>query len=136
MKQLLIMHGPNMNLLGLQSASVGTRYTLDKINRALRKSVRDSNFSLKIYQTHDEAKSVTLLHRNRKSAAGILITPGPWFENGYMLKETLELLKIPYLTVSFIKRENTIFRHEEIVVESDPMKAYLQALDSLIAQLK
>lgn len=136
MKQLLILHGPNMNLLGLQSAHVGTRYTLDKVNRALRKSVRNSNFSLKIYQTHDEAKSVTFLHRNRNSASGILITPGPWFENGYVLKDTLELLQIPYLTLSFINRENTIFHPDKIVVDTDPMQAYLQALENLMNQLK
>ena len=60
--KLLIIHGPNMNLLGSFSKD---RLTLDKLNRSIRKFARESNFEVKIYQTHDKAKYVTLLQRNR-----------------------------------------------------------------------
>ena len=57
--KLLIIHGPNMNLFGIRSSKKGDNITLDKINRHLRKFVRDKEIELKIIQTHNESKIVS-----------------------------------------------------------------------------
>ena len=49
---ILILHGPNLNLVGLKSAKTGEKLTLDKINRAIRLHVRKKDINLKIIQTH------------------------------------------------------------------------------------
>ena len=51
---ILILHGPNLNLVGLKSAKAGEKLTLDKINRAIRLYVRKKDINLKIIQTHKE----------------------------------------------------------------------------------
>ena len=89
--KLLILHGPNMNLFGIRSSKEGKNITLDKINRHLRKFVRNKDIELKIMQTHNESKAVSYLHRNRKKIDGIILIPGAWKYSGYILKETIDI---------------------------------------------
>ena len=46
---ILILYGPNLNLVGLKSATVGEKLTLDKINRAIRLHVRKNTIKKKLY---------------------------------------------------------------------------------------
>ena len=78
MKRLLILHGPNMNLFGIRSAKRKQIITLDKINRHIRRFIRDKNLEIKIIQTHSESKAVSYIQRNRNFFDGMIITPGPW----------------------------------------------------------
>ena len=48
---ILVLHGPNLNLIGSISANIGQRITLDKINTGLRRHVRNSEINLKIMQS-------------------------------------------------------------------------------------
>ena len=63
--KLLVLHGPNMNLYGIRSAHERKKITLDKINRYIRKYIRDKNVDIKIIQTHNESKIVSYLHSNK-----------------------------------------------------------------------
>ena len=94
--KILILHGPNMNLLGIRSSKIGTNVTLDKVNRALRIQIRKKDIELKIFQTHNEAKAVTFVQRNRKRTSGVLISPTSWHKGGFTLSDTLHFLEIPY----------------------------------------
>ena len=98
--KILVIHGPNMNLLGLRTRVGGGRITLDKLNRHLRKSARKTGLSLTIIQTNDESRAVNHLQGQRKNIKGILLFPGPWQKSGYVIKETLEILSTPCVTVS------------------------------------
>ena len=71
---LLIIHGPNMNLLGSFSKN---RMTLDKLNRNIKNFVKPKNVKLKIFQTHDVNKYITLIQRNRNKVDGIILNLGP-----------------------------------------------------------
>ena len=98
--KILVIHGPNMNLLGLRTKCDGSRITMDKLNRHLRKTARKTGLSLTIIQTNDESRAVNLLQGQRKKIKGILLFPGPWQKSGYVIKETLEILSAPWITVS------------------------------------
>ena len=99
-KKILVIHGPNMNLLGLRKIENCERITLDKLNRHLRKKAKARGVSLTIFQTNDESLAITKLQRQRKKIKGIILFPGPWQQSGFVLKDALELLEIPYITVS------------------------------------
>ena len=99
-QKILVIHGPNMNLLGLRTKGDGSRITLDKLNRHLRKTARKMGLSLTIIQTNDESRAVNHLQGQRKNIKGILLFPGPWQKSGYVIKETLEILSAPCITVS------------------------------------
>jgi 3-dehydroquinate dehydratase II len=96
---ILIIQGPNLNLTGVKSAKQGTRVTLDKINKGIRRYIREKDINVKIYQTHSIEKAVTLLQRNRNWADGIIIAPGVWSTYEAVLLDTLELIEVPTVEV-------------------------------------
>ena len=66
--KMLVIHGPNMNLLGLRKKGDGGGITLDKINRHLQKTAREIGLSLTIIQTNDEGRAVNHLQSQRSQA--------------------------------------------------------------------
>ncbi|HCL00044.1 MAG TPA: hypothetical protein DHW42_08085 [Candidatus Marinimicrobia bacterium] len=93
--KILVIHGPNMPLLGKVSANTETRLTIDKINRSLRKAATELNIDLKILQFYDEEHIMKTISRSRKEIAGILINPGPLARTAYGTRELLAILQIP-----------------------------------------
>lgn len=96
---ILILQGPNLNLIGVQSAKQGKHVTLDKINKGVRRYIRDKDITVKIYQTHSIEKAVTLLQRNRNWSDGIIIAPGVWSTYEAVLLDTLDLIGVPTIEV-------------------------------------
>ena len=99
-KKILIIQGPNMNLLGYRFKDTKTKITLGKLNTHLRKIAKKHEIKLYIIQTNDESKAATSLQRQRNKICSILLFPGPWQQSGFVLKDTMELLRIPYITIS------------------------------------
>ncbi len=96
---ILIIQGPNLNLIGVKSAKQRKRVTLDKINKGIRRYIREKDITVKIYQTHSIEKTVTLLQRNRNWANGIIIAPGVWSTYEAILVDTLQLIEVPAIEV-------------------------------------
>ena len=74
--KILILYGPNLNLLGIWSANRNKTITLDKLNRHIRKYIRDKKIDLKIIQTNEEAKAISYIQNNRKKIDAIITVPG------------------------------------------------------------
>ena len=98
---ILILQGPNLNLLGLKSAPTGDRLTLDKLNKALRKHVHGQETTLKFLQTHKQDKALNFLQRNRNWADGLLFIPTSWARYDWTMTETLELIALSTAVVYF-----------------------------------
>ena len=130
--QILVLHGPNLNLLGLRSSRRGEKVTLDKVDRSLRQSVSSDQVKLRIFQTHDESHAVTLVQRNRNRVSGILFNPGPWHLGGHVLADTLELVRLPLVIVNINPSPSSIFSPDEVIEGNDPIQAYLLGLQHLL----
>ena len=128
-KSILILQGPNMNLVSLTPAAEENRITLDKINKCLRKEAQTIQQPLKTIQTNSESIAVTVLQRQRNKILGIIIFPGPWQQSGFVLKHTLELIKIPYITISTGEEVSILQGIDNI--EGDILKACKTALKRL-----
>ena len=126
-KKILIIQGPNMNLLGYRFKE--TKITLDKLNACLRKAANKFEFKLIILQTNDESRAATALQRYRNKICSVLLFPGPWQQSGYVLKDTLELLKIPYITIS--SGENVMLLKGIDNIEGNILKACETAIERL-----
>ena len=111
---ILIIQGPNLNLIGVKSAKRGKRITLDKINKGIRRYIREKDITLKIYQTHSIEKAVTLLQRNRNWANGIIIAPGVWSTYEAILLDTLELIGVPTIEV-YDENDNKDYARKSIL---------------------
>ena len=99
-KPILVIHGPNMNLISHRSIAVKKRLTLDKINKRLRKEAKTAGYDLRVIQTNSEAQAATSIHRLRNKISGIIIFPGPWQNTGHIIKDALGILQTPFVTIS------------------------------------
>ena len=99
--KILILQGPNMNLLGLKSSQAGNRLTLDKLNKDLRVHAHSIGAELKFLQTHKQFQAINFIQRNRNNADGILIIPTSWARNDWTLSETLRLIDLPISVIYF-----------------------------------
>ena len=98
---ILILQGPNLNLLGLKSSENGKHITLDKLNKAIRKHVHGKDVTLKFLQTHKQFQAINFLQRNRKWADGLLCIPTSWAKYDWSIAETLKLINIPIANIYF-----------------------------------
>ena len=140
---IIVLHGPNMNLIGVRASSIDKNVTLDKINTALRRMARHQKVALKILQTDDISKAMTFLKRNRKWADGYLISPGAWARNGFDLLDTIQLCQIPTVEVHFSSDyDPSNFAASSIISDScvstetgSPIEAYTKMLDILTTHI-
>ena len=76
MTNILVLHGPNLNLLGTRQPEVYGHMTLDDINQALTKSAVKQNAELRIQQSNHEGDLIDAIHVARNWADGLLFNPG------------------------------------------------------------
>ncbi len=107
-KPILVIHGPNMSLISYRSIAVKKRLTLDKINKCLRKEAKMVGHGLRVIQTNNEAQATTNIQRLRNKISGIIIFPGPWQKSAHIIKDALEILQIPFVTVSTGEKANLL----------------------------
>ena len=142
---ILIVQGPNLNLIGLRSAKSGDQITLDKINRSLRKQAnkRPEELTVKILQTHKIEKAMTTLHRNRKWANGIILAPMAWARYEYALRDCLDTVAIPtievFLADQYESEEDKVMSILSAVcmdsMSGHPLSIFTDALDRLVNHL-
>jgi 3-dehydroquinate dehydratase-2 len=131
--KILVIHGPNLNLFGLWSAKHNKKITLNKINSSIRKYSNNKDINLKIIQTHNETKIVSYIQNNRNRIDGIIITPGPWQYSGYVLSELLDLIDIPFITITYKVREHIkLLNGFENLVDDNLIRALEDAIDLIL----
>ena len=78
MKKILVIHGPNLNLLGRREPEVYGDMTLAQINSRLRKLAKERGASIKTAQTNSEGAIIDLLHEAMSWADGVVLNPGAY----------------------------------------------------------
>ena len=128
--KILIIHGPNMNLFGLRNKERQDKITLDKINSHIRKYIRNKNIQIQILQTHNEAKAVSYIQKNRKQISGLILSPCMWDNNGFILNELLDLIKLKYVIINIEKDiNNKLFLSGEIIYNKNILLSFEKALE-------
>ena len=135
--KLLIIHGPNLNLLGIWSSKNNQNVTLDKVNRHIRRYIRDKDLHTKIIQSHNESKIVSYIQNNRNKIDAIIIVPGPWQYSAYILSDLLELVEIPFITLTYKVRDHIkLLNGFENLIDDDLCRGFETAIDAVINKLK
>ena len=137
---ILILQGPNLNLLGLKSSKKGSRLTLDKLNKQIRSFSKENEINIKTLQTHKQFQAINFLQRNRNWANGILFIPTSWARNSYTILETINLIQLKTSVVYFdggfsfgTSIEQSIFVHDKIEnFTGSPIKACIQGMEYLV----
>ena len=122
---ILILHGPNLNMLGVKSSTNNETLTLDKLNKKLRLHVRNSNIKLKIIQTHKEYIALNFIQRNRNKANGLIIIPTSWAKYNQTILETIALSNMKTATVYFDEPYNLGTSEDESILISKNIKSFV-----------
>ena len=99
-KSILVLHGPNLNLLGMREPEHYGKETLEGINRLLTEQAQAAGITLETFQSNSEADLVGKLHTLAgKSVDLIIINPAAFTHTSVALRDALAAVKIPFIEV-------------------------------------
>ncbi len=135
---ILVLHGPNLNLLGFISAQSKQRLTLDKLNTALRRHVRSLDINIKIYQTHKVFQAINYIQRNRNWADGFLFAPMAWARYEYSILDAIKASNISTIQLLFsngfddLDETSSIFSDTcRSTIVGPPDQIYIDGVDAI-----
>lgn len=99
MTNILVLHGPNLNLLGTREPDVYGNETLDDINARLQAFAADHSLQLRILQSNHEGALIDALHGARGWAGGVLVNPGAFTHYSYALRDAIASVALPCVEV-------------------------------------
>ncbi len=142
--KILVIHGPNLNMLGKREKSIYGAKTLQEIDALLKKEAKALSVDVVTFQSNHEGALVDFIQEQAESARGIIINPGALTHYGFSLLDALVDSKLPVIEVHL----SNIYRREEWRAESiiAPIaegqisglgwRGYVAALQMLVGKLK
>ena len=89
MKKILVIHGPNLDLLGTREPGIYGKVTLKQINAGLKKIAKNRKAALTIVQSNHEGEIVDLIGRAKKKFAAILINPAAYTHTSVAIRDAV-----------------------------------------------
>ena len=99
MAKIIVLHGPNLNLLGVREPEVYGTDTLDDINIRLRARVEDNKHEFEAFQSNAEHELINKIHDSRGSVSFIVINPGAFTHTSIALRDALLGVDIPFVEI-------------------------------------
>lgn len=116
MKKILVIHGPNLNLLGARETAIYGSCTLQEINGLLKAAARKLKVEITAVQSNHEGEIVDCIGAGAKRFDGILINPAAYTHTSIAIRDALLAVSLPAIEVhlsNIYKRED--FRHKSLV---------------------
>ncbi|MDP1853886.1 MAG: type II 3-dehydroquinate dehydratase [Candidatus Omnitrophota bacterium] len=143
-KKILVIHGPNLNLLGRREVSVYGKVNLEAINKQLKKLAAELGVALEIRQSNHEGQIVDLIGASFKKYSAILINPAAYTHTSVAIRDAVAAVSIPTVEVhlsNIYSREE--FRHTSLIsgvargqICGFGIESYLLGLRAAVALIK
>ncbi|MBN1231390.1 MAG: type II 3-dehydroquinate dehydratase [Anaerolineales bacterium] len=99
MKKVLVLHGPNLNLLGKREPSIYGNNTLEEINQKLIEAGKTLRLEIITFQSNSEGGLIDALQAARLDCSGVLLNPGGYTHTSVALRDTVSAIQIPVIEV-------------------------------------
>jgi 3-dehydroquinate dehydratase II len=138
--KILVLHGPNLNLLGRREPHIYGTMTLSEINERLQVLARELKVQLEVLQSNHEGALIDLLHQRIDEAAGAILNPGGLTQHGVSLHDCIKVMPFPVIEVHISNRHaRETWRGHSIIssaaratVEGLGWRSYTAALRALV----
>lgn len=144
MKKILVIHGPNLKLLGSREVNVYGKVTIDGINKDLEAVAKTNKVSLEIVQSDHEGDIVELIGKAKAEFDAILINPAAYTHTSVAIRDAISAVDIPTVEVhlsNIYAREE--FRHTSLIapvakgqVSGFGKMSYVLGLEAAISLIK
>ncbi|MFW6334993.1 MAG: type II 3-dehydroquinate dehydratase [Desulfosalsimonas sp.] len=117
-KQIAVIHGPNLNMLGAREPGTYGSYSLEDINEDLRRRAEESSVELQIFQSNHEGEMVDKIQDLSASCHALIINPAAYTHTSVALRDAVLLLDVPVIEIhisNIYKRES--FRHKSMIAD-------------------
>ncbi|HOT98283.1 MAG TPA: type II 3-dehydroquinate dehydratase [bacterium] len=115
---ILVLHGPNLNLLGEREPEHYGRRSLADLNDELARDAAVLGVRLSILQSNHEGELIDFIHAERRTAGGILINPGALTHYSYALRDAIAAVRLPAVEVHLSDiRHREAFRRRSVIRE-------------------
>ncbi|MCF8609238.1 type II 3-dehydroquinate dehydratase [Gordonia sp. HY285] len=113
---ILLLNGPNLNMLGTRQPDVYGADTLDDAVRLAERTAADVGFGLRAFQTNHEGEMIDAIHAARGEVSGIVINPGGWTHTSVALADALVIPDVPIIEVHISNvHAREAFRHHSYI---------------------
>ncbi len=142
-RRLLLVNGPNLNLLGIREPEVYGTETLADVESLVARTAAESGFEVRAVQSNHEGVLIDAIHAARTDCAGIVINPGGLTHTSVVLRDALAGVALPVAEVhiSDVMARET-FRHHSYVADvavvhvvGRGVAGYAEATRALLARL-
>ena len=116
MTTILVLHGPNLNLLGKRETGIYGDVNLDDINTRLEVLGDELDIEVITFQSNSEGELIDALHNARKTSTGVIFNPGGYTHTSVALRDAVAAIDIPVIEVhlsNILARED--FRHRSLI---------------------
>lgn len=142
-KSVLVIHGPNLNLLGGREPNHYGNLTLDDINSQLKKKANIANIGLETFQSNSEVELINHIQSAKDCFDFILINPAAYTHTSIAMRDALSAVKIPFIEIHLSNiyarehfRQKSFFSDIAIgLISGLGATGYLLALDYAISHL-
>lgn len=117
MKKILVLNGPNINMLGVREPGIYGSISLNEIEKKLQELAQQLSLNLTFFQSNHEGAIIDQIHEAVNNVDGIVINPAAFSHYSYAIRDALSAVQIPTVEVhlsNIHKRE--AFRHESVIV--------------------
>ena len=116
MTRVLVLHGPNLNLLGKREPAIYGANSLEQVNKQIRETAASLGLEVEIIQSNHEGELVEAIQRAPERADAIIINPAAYTHYSIAIRDALEVVRIPAIEVHLSNiHAREPFRHESVV---------------------